>query len=228
MTNQLPLMIFAAGFGTRMGELTRTTPKPLLTVAGRTLLDRSLDLAEEAGHSQIVVNTHYHGDQIVRHLSGRGVQISQEAPEILDTGGGLKRALPLLGPGPVATLNPDVIWRGPNPLSVLGNLWQADEMDALLLCVPLERTSGRVGDGDFDIGPDGRIRRPGGLVYGGAQIINPALVASEPARNFSLNLIWNRLIAVNRLRLAVYPGHWCDVGRPEGIAIAEEMIGQNV
>ena len=113
------MMLFAAGKGTRMAPLTDVTPKPLIPVAGRPLLDHALDLAREGGARRIVVNTHHLGDQIVRHLAGSGVAISDEADALLETGGGLKKALPLLGDGPVLTMNPDVVWTGPNPVAAL-------------------------------------------------------------------------------------------------------------
>ena len=126
-------MLFAAGFGTRMGELTRSRPKPLIPVAGRALLDHALDLAAGAGLSRQVVNAHYLAEQVVAHLDGRGIPVAVETPEILDTGGGLRAALPLLGPGPVFTLNTDAVWTGPNPLVTLAGAWDPARMDALLL-----------------------------------------------------------------------------------------------
>ncbi|OZA00061.1 MAG: nucleotidyltransferase, partial [Rhodobacterales bacterium 17-64-5] len=127
-----PLMLFAAGFGTRMGALTADRPKPLVMVAGRALIDHALDVAAGAGADRVVVNTHYRADQIAAHLAGRGVKISPEDP-ILETGGGLRAALPLLGPGPVAILNSDAIWTGANPLTQLAAAWDGARMEALLL-----------------------------------------------------------------------------------------------
>ncbi|HKL64600.1 MAG TPA: NTP transferase domain-containing protein, partial [Roseovarius sp.] len=118
----LPVMIFAAGFGTRMGALTQDRPKPLIKVAGRALIDHALDLVAGHAPSRIVVNLHYRADQLVAHLDGRGVRLSHETPDILDTGGGLRAALPLLGDGPVLTMNSDAVWQGPNPLSHLAPL----------------------------------------------------------------------------------------------------------
>ena len=112
-----PLMVFAAGFGTRMGALTEARPKPLIPVAGRPLIDHALAVAKDAGVRHTVVNTHYRAAQIAEHLAGKGVAISHEAGQILETGGGLKAALPLLGDGPVAILNSDGIWTGANPLA---------------------------------------------------------------------------------------------------------------
>lgn len=218
-----PLMIFAAGLGTRMRPLTDSLPKPLIPVAGRTLLDRALDMGRAAGAGPVVVNTHYLGDRIAAHLAGRDVAISDEAPEILDTGGGLRQALPLLGQGPVMTLNPDVVWTGPNPLAALNAAWRED-MEALLMLVPLSRATGRQGAGDFSLDDAGRIARRGDHVYGGAQIIRPDRLAAIPDRVFSLNRLWDLLIADGRAFGIVHAGGWCDVGYPGAIPLAEGML----
>lgn len=223
-----PLMIFAAGLGTRMAPLTDSRPKPLIPVAGRTLLDRALDMGRQAGARRIVVNTHYLGAQIADHLAGGGVAISDE-PDLLDTGGGLRKALPLLGPespsGPVMTLNPDVVWTGPNPLAALQAAWRED-MDALLALVPLDRARARLGAGDFSLDARGRISRKGDFVYAGAQIIRPQLLANIPDRAFSLNRLWDLMIARGSAFGMVHPGGWCDVGRPEAIAEAETLLAE--
>lgn len=216
------VMMFAAGFGTRMGALTADRPKPLIEVAGWPLLDHALALTE--GLSTRVVNAHYHADQIARHLDGTGVAVSEEAPDILDTGGGLRFALPLLGKDPVFTLNTDAVWGGPNPLELLAAHWRPDDMDALLLCVPLSRAQGRKGGGDFSLQPDGQLTRKGDLVYTGAQIIKTEGLAEIDDKVFSLNLLWNRMAEAGRLHGVSYPGRWCDVGHPEGIAEAEAML----
>ncbi|SMX32544.1 nucleotidyltransferase family protein [Maliponia aquimaris] len=216
------VMLFAAGFGTRMGALTIDRPKPLIKVAGRALLDHALDLTR--GIPTRVVNAHYHADQIVAHLHGTDVRVSVEQPEILDTGGGLRNALPLLGTVPVYTLNTDAIWKGPNPLDLLRAAWRPDQMDALLLCVPLERAIGRQGGGDFSLDAEGRLHRGGDLVYSGAQILRTEGLAQIPDPVFSLNRLWNAQADKGRLYGLPYPGQWCDVGRPEGIALAERML----
>jgi len=222
-----PLMIFAAGFGTRMGALTADRPKPLIPVAGRALIDHALDTATGAGVGRIVVNTHYHADQMAAHLAGRGVTISHEPGPILETGGGLKAALPLLGPGPVAILNSDGIWTGPNPLAQLAAAWDSDRMDALLLLLPLGQTLAHGPTGDFALDPQGRISRGAGgedHVYIGAQILNPACLDPITDAVFSLNRPWNDLIAKGRAFGIVHHGKWCDVGHPEGIALAEALL----
>ena len=216
------LMIFAAGFGTRMGALTADRPKPLIEVAGRPLIDHALDLTKGLSLTK-VVNTHYLGDMLAAHLEGRDVHISHE-PEILDTGGGLRQALPTLGSGAVFTMNADVIWKGPNPLDLLSAAWDPARMDALLMCVPLARAVGRKGGGDFSIAPDGQISRSGDLVYTGVQILKTEGLAAIPDPVFSLNRLWDQMIADGRACALEYPGNWCDVGHPEGIQLAEELI----
>lgn len=216
------VMLFAAGFGTRMGALTKDRPKPLIEVAGRALLDHALDLARDVPVR--VVNAHYHADRIEAHLAGSGVHVSVELPDILDTGGGLKRALPLLGEGPVFTLNTDAVWSGPNPLALLSDAWQPERMDALLLCVPLARAVGRKGGGDFALSGDGTITRPGDMVYTGAQIVKTDALRGIGEDIFSMHRLWEDAAAQGRFHGIAYPGTWCDVGHPEGIALAEDML----
>ncbi|WP_282603337.1 nucleotidyltransferase family protein [Paracoccus sp. PARArs4] len=218
------LMIFAAGFGTRMRPLTDDRPKPLVQVGGRTLLDRALDIGIQAGAAPVVVNTHYLGAQVADHLAGRDVAISPEPDLILDTGGGLRRALPMLGAGPVMTLNPDVVWSGPNVLSALQAAWDGDRMDALLALVPVARATARKGAGDFAMDQAGRISRQGDHVYAGAQIIRTDALHDIPDPVFSLNLLWDRMIADGRAFGMVHPGGWCDVGYPEAIPMAEALL----
>ncbi|SDD45776.1 MurNAc alpha-1-phosphate uridylyltransferase [Paracoccus isoporae] len=223
-----PLMIFAAGKGTRMAPLTDTTPKPLIEVAGRKLLDRALAIGRDAGASRIVVNAHYLGEQIHAHLAGSEVAISDERDRLLETGGGLRKALPLLGDGPVMTLNPDVIWTGPNPLKALDMAWDDSRMDALLMLVPHARARGRVGPGDFSLDHTGRISRMGDLVYAGCQIMRTERLAGIAEEVFSLNLLWDQMIRDGRAYGIVHPGGWCDLGRPETIPLAEQMLAEHV
>jgi MurNAc alpha-1-phosphate uridylyltransferase len=218
-----PLMIFAAGLGTRMRPLTETRPKPLIEVGGQTLLDRAIGLGRESQAAPIAVNSHYLAPQISSHLAGQDVAISEERGVILDTGGGLREALPLLGKGPVMTLNPDVIWTGPNPLTALAKAWR-DDMDALLMLVPLERATARVGAGDFALNAQGRISRKGDFVYAGAQIIRTERLAEIPDQVFSLNRLWDLMITDGRAYGLVHAGGWCDVGYPEAIPLAEALL----
>lgn len=217
-------MLFAAGFGTRMGALTEDRPKPLIPVAGRALLDHALGLVDAAGITTRVVNAHYMADQIAAHLAGTNAALSLEHPDILDTGGGLRAALPLLGPGPVFTLNTDAVWTGPNPLIALRKAWDPARMGALLLLVPADRAQGHDGAGDFTLTGDGRLERGGTLVYTGAQIVDPAGLDSIRQTAFSLNRLWDRIAGDGRLFGLVHKGGWCDVGHPDGIAAAEAML----
>lgn len=218
------LMIHAAGFGTRMGALTAGRPKPLIPVAGRALIDHALAVADSAGIGRIVINLHYLADQLRAHLATRpDIRLSPEAP-ILETGGGLKQALPLLGPGPVFTLNSDAVWTGANALAQLGAAWDPARMEALLLLVPRDRATGHTGAGDFSMAVDGRLSRGGDLVYTGAQIIAPARLDAIADSVFSLNRAWDLMQADGGLFGLIHTGGWCDVGRPEAIALAEAVL----
>lgn len=219
-----PVMLFAAGFGTRMGALTRDRPKPLINVAGRPLIDHALALVTGAGLPRVVVNAHYMPDMIEAHLADRPVQVIRETPDILETGGGLRNALPYLNNETVITLNSDAVWAGPNPLSLLIDAWDPDRMDALLLCVPMARVHGRQASGDFTVRPDGQLLRGPDTVYAGAQILKTDRLHDVPDAAFSLNVVWNAMAADARLFGMTYPGHWCDVGHPDGIAEAEAML----
>lgn len=228
-------MVLAAGLGTRMRHLTADRPKPMLPVAGRTLLDRALDRAAEGGAARAVVNVHYFPDQIRAHLAGReapAITVSDEADALLETGGGLVRALPLLGQDPVFVLNSDAIWTGPAPLPALTAAWDGTRMDALLLMVPTENARAYTRAGDFfltpEMRPERRGDRPGApYVYTGAQILSPALIAEFEERRFSANEIWDRALARGRLFGAVHPGGWVDVGTPEGLAEAERLLAES-
>ena len=217
-------MMFAAGFGTRMKHLTRTRPKPLIPVLGKPLIDHTLDLIREAGIGTVVANLHYLPDQLERYLAPLGVRTVTEAPDILETGGGLRNALPLLGAGPVFTTNTDAIWVGPNPFRMLAEAWDPHRMDALLLGVPPSAAVGHEGKGDFLHGTEGRLTRGPGVIYGGAQIIRTDLLTGIEDRKFSLNLLWDRMADAGRLHGLTYPGRWCDVGHPGGIAEAEALL----
>ena len=218
------IMMFAARFGTRMGALTRERPKPLIEVAGKPLIDHALDLVDELRPNKVVANAHYSADQLEAHLAPKDVVLSREEPDILETGGGLRAALPLLGTKPVFTLNTDAIWAGPNPLKLLQETWDPDRMDALLMCIPVSQTIGHSGQGDFTIDEDGRITRGPGLIYGGAQILKTDGLHAFEQKAFSLNLLWDQIHNKKRLFAVQYPGRWCDVGRPEGIAMAEGLL----
>lgn len=223
-----PVMMFAAGFGTRMGALTADQPKPLIHVAGKALIDHALEVVDGAAAGPVVVNLHYRGDQIRSHLAKRrDILFSDEAEKILETGGGLRKALPLLGKDTVFTLNTDAVWMGENPLQRLLSAWQPDRMDALLLLLPAERAEGHAAKPDFALDSAGRISRGAGdetHVYLGAQILKTEGLAGITDDVFSLNRLWNLLMPKGRLCGVVYGGGWCDVGRPEGIDTAEAML----
>ena len=214
------IMIFGAGLGTRMRHLTADRPKPLVEVAGRPLIDHALDLTEGL-HLTRVVNTHYRADQLARHLDGKALISHEET--LLETGGGLRHARPLLGEGPVFTLNSDAIWRGPNPLVTLQNAWDP-RMEGLLLLLPKANALGHSGNGDFTLDAQGRITRAPDHIYSGAQILRTEGLEGIGENIFSLNLLWNEMIARGTLYGVVYDGEWCDVGQPESIATAEALL----
>ncbi len=209
-----------------MGALTTNRPKPLIEVAGKPLIDHALNLADAAGIAKIVVNLHYLGDQIAGHLQNRDILFSWERDQILETGGGLRAALPLLGDGPVLTLNTDAVWSGQNPLTQLLIAWDPAKMDALLLLLPAENALGHSGKGDFHLDPQGRISRANGgnaPIYLGAQILKTQGLSAISEPVFSLNRLWDIAIANNRAYGLIHQGGWCDVGHPEGIALAESL-----
>jgi len=222
-------MVFAAGFGTRMKALTRHSPKPMLDVAGKPLLDHALDHVFAAGLKKAVVNTHYLAPVIKAHLSDwPGVDVLHEA-DILETGGGLRNALPVLGLGPVVTMNPDSVFLGPNPVV---SLLESDETaKALLLLVEKHNAPGYTGNGDFNLRPNGRITRRRGAIadyiYTGVQIIDPEGIESVAERQFSLNVFWDDLLANDAVHGILYPGRWIDVGTPDGLARANAELSGN-
>ena len=223
----LPLMLFAAGKGTRMRPLTNHLPKPLVEVGGKALIDHALEVARAAGAGPVVVNLHYLGAQIEAHLQGQDLRFSREESLLLETGGGLRAALPLLGEGPVLVLNSDAVWTGQNPLTQLLGAWSAARMDALLVTLPAKAAMGHQGPGDFICAPSGRLSRANGapgVVYLGAQILKTQDLAAIAEPVFSLNRIWDRMIARGTLFGLDHQGGWCDVGRPESIATAETLL----
>lgn len=219
----LPIILFAAGLGTRMGALTADQPKPLIPVAGKPLLDHAHDLATKAGVGPMVVNLHYKGQMVRDHLAGHDVLFSDETDELLDTGGGLRRALPLLGASPVMTMNTDAVWNGPNPLIQIMKAWEP-EMEALLLMVAPTNVHGHLGRGDFDIDDDGRLHRAPGAIYTGVQIIRTEALDEITDQVFSMNVVWDKIAARGGLYGALYDGQWCDVGQPASIPTAEAML----
>jgi MurNAc alpha-1-phosphate uridylyltransferase len=230
-------MLMAAGLGKRMRPLTATRPKPLVKVAGQPLIDHALDRIEEAGIRRTVVNVHYLADTVEGHLAARarrtGAQylVSDERSLLLETGGGLIKAAPLLGTGPFLCANSDNIWiNGPsNAILMLADMWDDARMDALLLLVPLARAHCHGGQGDFRMDANGLLsrRHPGRLapfVFTGVQILSPRLLVDPPGPVFSTNVFWNRAIAAGRAFGMSHQGLWFDVGTPDAIPLTEAMI----
>lgn len=226
-------IVLAAGFGTRMRPLTDARPKALLPVGGRALLDRAIEAARAGGARRIVVNAHAFAEQIADHLGalrGDPVVLSHETPTILDTGGGVARALPLLGAAPFFALNADAVWTGDAPCAELAAAWR-DGMDALLLLVPREDALAYTRPGDFFLEAGGRPVRRGAaaaapFVYTGAQVLRPQAFAGAPDGAFSLNAVWDRAAAAGRLFAVVHCGGWVDVGTPAGLAAAEAALDE--
>ncbi len=224
-------MVLAAGLGTRMRPLTDHRPKSLLHVGGRSMLDRTLDHLEGAGIARAVVNLHYLGQMIQAHLTGRStpeIAFSDETEHLLETGGGVAHALPLLGAEPFVTINSDAIWHGANPVTALLDGWNPVKMKALLLFVPTERTVGYSRAGDFFLDGGSPMRRgaraTAPYVYSGVQIIEPDAFCNAPRGPFSMNLIWDELLGKGLVRAVVYPGFWADVGTPEGLELANQLV----
>ncbi len=220
----LPVLLFGAGMGTRMGALTADRPKPLVKVAGRTLLDHALELLNGNDIGTTVINVHYRPEMIRAHLEGRDVIISDETGQLLETGGGLRKAMRLLNGSPVLTINTDAVWDGPNPISEILEAWN-ENMEALLLTVPKGRALGHKGTGDFNISEDKSLARGEGEIYTGLQIIRTDDLKNIAETHFSMNILWDRIAARGGLFGQTYSGRWCDVGQPSSIEIAEQMIG---
>ena len=221
------LMLFAAGKGTRMGALTADRPKPLIEVAGRALIDHAIDLTEGVPLSRVVVNLRHLPDQLRAHNFTRDDILFSDEPALLETGGGMRTALPLLGPAPVYTLNSDEIWTGGNPLARLRAAWDPKRMDALIMLIPQERARSHKGRGDFVIDAEGHLSRGLGPIHSGAQILKIELLTAIPEPAFSLNLVWDLMIPRRRLFGLLHDGDWCDVGHPEGITLAEQMLRES-
>lgn len=229
-------MILAAGLGVRMRPLTLATPKPLIQVAGETLLDRHLDRVADWGIDEAVVNIHHLGEQIAEHVKKRTrprVTISDERDALLDTGGGVARALPLLGEDPFFVLNSDVIW-GDGPHPTFSRLWAACEpesADIVLLLQPTAKAHGYDGPGDFSLDADSRPARRGEAriapyVFAGVSLIHPRVFAAAPEGAFSLNRLFDAALAAGRLRGVAHDGAWYHVGTPEAIAATERLLDQ--
>lgn len=224
-------MVLAAGLGLRMRPITDHIPKPLVEVAGRTMLDRALDHLAVAGVSHLVVNTHWLADKVVSHLSGRpGVTLSHE-DQLLETGGGVAKALPHLGADPFYVVNSDIVWTdGAVPaLKRLAQNWDDERMDALLLLTRTATAMGYDGAGDFFLDAHGVPRRRqdrevAPLLFAGVQILSPRLFHDAPAGKFSLNVLYDRALEAGRLYAIVHDGRWYHVGTPEALPEVEAAI----
>lgn len=226
-------MILAAGLGLRMRPLTLTTPKPLLKVAGKPIIDYGVEKLIDAGVPKAIVNKHYLPDQIdhwARQVKNIHMEVSDETDAVLETGGGIVRALPRLGSNPFYVLNSDCFWteQGIPALQRLGEGWNDAKMDCLLLLCAPRQTTGYDGSGDFKLAPDGRLTRENhdALAYIGGYIVHPRLFAGVAESKFSMNILWDKAIAEGRLYGLAHAGHWLHVGTPDSIAAAEAYLKQ--
>src|SRR5437016_824440 len=231
-------MVLAAGLGARMRPLTDALPKPLVPVAGKPLLDHVLDRLADVGVTTAVVNVHYMADAIEAHLKSRtrpNIAISDERGELLDTGGGVVKALTLLGDAPFFHVNSDTIWiEGVTPnLGRLAAVFDPEQMDAVVLLAATATSIGYEGRGDFAMAPDGRLKRrverevvP--FVHAGAAVLSPAMFKDAPQGAFSLNKLFDRAIAAGRLFGLRLEGTWMHVGTPAAIKAAETAISESV
>lgn len=224
-------IVLAAGLGQRMRPITDTLPKPLVKIGGKAMLDHALDRLADAGIEEAIVNVHHLAEQVEAHLSGRTrprITISDERAELLETGGGAKKALPLLGAGPFFSVNSDSLWseHGVSNFGAMAAAWDGQQMDMLLLLAERESSVGFNGAGDFFRDEAGRLARRGTAtsapyVYAGVAIVTPGFFADTPEGPFSFNLLFDRAIARGRLFGFVLEGRWLHVDRPEAIAPAE-------
>lgn len=234
-------MILAAGLGTRMRPITDRMPKPLVKVHGKPLIDHALGALGRAGVARAVVNVHYLADQLEAHLAERekaGLDpktvIADERAGLLDSGGGIANAMPLLGDEPFFVLNADTFWiEGLKPnLTMLADAWNAGDMDILLLLADMGKAVGYPGMGDFTMDTEGRLSRRGEksvapFAYAGAAIVHPRIFADVPRGAFSLNLLFDRAIEAERLHGIRMEGLWLHVGTPEAIGEAEAAIARS-
>lgn len=228
-------MVMAAGLGKRMRPLTATRPKPLVEVAGRTLIDHTFDRLRAAGVKRAVVNVHYLADALEAHLKNKvkdiEIAISDERSKLRETGGGLVHALPLIHDDPFLVVNSDNLWiDGPtDTIRTLSAQWDDERMDALLLLVPLARANCHTGIGDFHMDAGGRLarRRPARVapfVFTGIQLVSHRLLRDAPDGAFSTNILWDRAIAAGRLFGLAHQGLWFDVGTPPAIRKTEAIL----
>lgn len=230
-------MIMGAGFGTRMRPLTNDRPKPMVEVQGRPMIDHAIAKLKDAGIKKLVVNLHYKGDMLRKHLNKtlpKGMEIAfSEEPEILDTGGGVTKALPLLGDAPFFVVNGDMFWRDGtrSTLTELADRWDDQAMDGLLLMVPTVNVLGYFGLGDFTMTPDGKLvrrqeTRVAPYLYGGIQLVHPRLFAKPPKGPFSTNLMWDRALEAARLYGLRHEGEWLHIDTPQSLDLANRLLSE--
>lgn len=227
-------MVLAAGLGKRMYPLTVDRPKPLVEVAGKRLIDYAFDRLRSANITRAVVNVHYLAEQVedwAQSQTAPEIVISDERRQLLDTGGGIQKALDHLGPAPFFVLNSDSFWLdGAIPaLERLRRAWDGARMDSLLLLSPQASAVGYEGAGDFHRDAGWRLnrRQPGEtapFIYAGCYLVSPSLFAGAPEGAFSMNLLWDAALARGRLFGLLHDGLWIHVGRPDSIAYAERTM----
>lgn len=230
-------MILAAGLGTRMRPITDTIPKPLIKVHGKAMLDHALDALKKSGVEEVVLNVHYLADQIEAHVSSRNdmeIHISDERDRLLDSGGGIANALPLLGDDPFFLLNADSFWiEGFKPnLMRMAEFWKKNEMDILLLLSSMATAVGFGSRGDFTMDPDGKLERRiehkvAPFAYAGAAILDPSIFTNAPQGAFSLNRQFDEALEKQRLFGLRLEGLWLHVGTPDAIDEAEDAIARS-
>ena len=229
-------MIMGAGLGSRMRPLTDDRPKPLVTVGGKTLIDHSIDRLVAAGVTRVVVNVHYKAEMLRTHLAKRHdveIVFSDETDKLLDTGGGVVKAMPHFGQAPFFIINSDSIWIE-NAAPVLSSMlagWDESRMDGLLLLADMKTALGYEGTGDFALKSDGHLIRArdakagdGIFAYPGIQIAHPRMFADAPEGVFSTNIMWDRAITAGRLFGTVMDGSWIHVGTPQAREEAEATL----
>ena len=225
-------MILAAGLGQRMRPLTNTLPKPLIPVAGKSMLERTFEHLKESGISKVVVNTHYLAPLIEEVIKTHYPEtlISHEKT-LLETGGGIKKALPLLGEDAFFTLNGDSVWSHSQSLLTMKNIWDEERMDALLLLIPREKAHGYEGRGDFFLSQEGQLTRLGEAssapyVYIGVQLTSARLFKDTQEGSCSLNVLWNKAPEIGRLYGLVHQGDWFHISTPEDLKKYEPMVAR--
>jgi MurNAc alpha-1-phosphate uridylyltransferase len=230
-------MILAAGLGTRMRPLTNTLPKPLIQVARKPLIDWSIEWLEQGAIDEVVVNTSYLAEALEQYLRLRKtpmIRISREDPKPLETGGGILKALPLIGDTPFVVMNSDNIYlnAAKHPLAQLAAVWD-DACDFVMLMQPKATAIGWSGNGDFIVDEKGRIRRPKSgedapYIFTGVEIIHPRVFVDCPEGPFSLNVLWKRLEQADgwhaRIKAVIFDGTWLNVGDLAGLEAAEQFL----